>query len=775
VRLLVNYHPDEKGFLSLLSYHLKKHGLTAMSTSKTLTIGELLDLAKKSSADAILLCNEQTLKHCVPGDKPTLDKWRGSFLKFSVPTIVCNKLEHIHTVDHGGWLLDKDLEKFKYVHIPSPVFQMTVLDSIDKFEECLDVMEKCLFTSYDIETKTPDEPEDSLEVEPTIITCAGWTAALPDGTFKTYVLPFVNFGVDHWRSDSEYALAIQLMQEINHMKMAKCMHNGMYDATHSIVYHAEPYNYVLDTMAFAHAEFAELPKTLDFVASYQLHDYVYWKDEAEKAAKNKDINAYWMYNGKDTWYTARILVKQLRTLPVYAKKNYANKFKLVYPSLYCNFEGFAILQEKREELRAISVKELERAQTTLRVMFADPNFNPGSWQQVEKYIYHVVGAKRPRIGKSKSCTDEKNLLAVAEQHPLLYRMCMDIIEYRGAQKAIGTYYDFLQYKGRLLWAMNPFGTETERMACNASSFWCGTQVQNIPSYAKAMLVADEGHELIEIDNSQSEGRCTAYCSQEVALIQAIESKTHDFYRTLGTLFFRMKYEDVTDFFRNKVLKKIVHGTNYMMGGKTFTENIGLKILMETAKLLGIKLVPVPRANAKDQMTVLQFAKSLLEAYHVPFPRVREWYKEIYNEVKTTGRLTSPLGHVRIFFGDIGKKHSLLTGAVAHQPQNLSVEILNRGFWNVYKYLVLPSNGEFRLKAQIHDSILAQYPTYRRGYYAPRMKALMYNPVVVHGRTLIIPTDVKVGKVWKERDEDNLEGTVKYKVPEDVEKLYRISK
>src|SRR5690606_14314098 len=113
-----------------------------------------------------------------------------------------------------------------------------------------------------------------------------------------------------------------------------------------------------------------------------------------------------------------------------------------------------------------------------------------------------------------------------------------------------------------------------------------------------------------------------------------------------------------------------------------------------------------------------------------------WYQEIFNEVKSTGKLTSPLGHVRVFFGDISKKHSLLTGAVAHQPQNLSVEILNRGFWNIYKYLVLPSNGAFRVKAQIHDSVLAQYKEEDRAYYAPRMKALMYNPVVVHGRTLI---------------------------------------
>lgn len=765
MRVLVNYQPDEQAYLSQLAYLLRKHGAQAMSTSKTLTIGELLTLAKNANCSAILLCNEQTLRACVPGDKPTLDKWRGSRLNYSVPTIVLNSLKHLNTIDHGTWLMEKDLAKLKYIHLPVEPFEQIILDKVELFEEAYMDMEQCLVLSYDIETATQKPDLDTLEAGKTIITCASWTGLRKNGTLITYTLPFVNFWEDHWHTDQEYALALDFLQMVNKLPQAKAMHNGMYDCTHSIIYHAEPYNYTLDTMSFAHAEYAELPKTLDFVASYRVHDYIYWKDEADQASKKKDIKAYWRYNGRDTWYTMRILLDQLRHMPAYARTNYANKFKLVYPSLYCSFEGFLMDNTKRVEIRTKEIEKLEKARDLLRIMFADPNFNPGSWQQVELYIYNIMGAKRPRIGKSKSCTDEKNLLAVAEQHPLLYRMCMEIIEYRGAVKAVGTYMDFLQYKGRLLWALNPFGTETERMACNSSSLWCGTQVQNMPEYAKHMLIADPGYELIEIDNSQSEGRCTAYCSQEEALIKAIESKSHDFYRTLGTLFFNMKYEDVTDFFRNKVLKKIVHGTNYMMGGKTFVENIGLKILIQTAQQLGIKLVPVPTKNAKNEKTVLQFARELLEAYHVPFPRVREWYKEIYNEVKTTGRLTSPLGHVRIFFGDISKKHSLLTGAVAHQPQNLSVEILNRGFWNVYKHLTLPSNGKFRLKAQIHDSILAQYDMTERDYYASKMKALMYNPVVIRGRTLIIPTDVKVGQVWAECE--------KIKVTEEEEKKHRL--
>ncbi len=598
--------------------------------------------------------------------------------------------------------------------------------------------------------------EEALKGGSTLISCASWTAIMPDLSLVTYTLPMVDFGVDHWVSDRAYIAALCFLQAANALAQPKIMHNGMYDAMHSIIYHAPPVNYSLDTMGLAHSEFSELPKTLDFVASYQLYDYVYWKDDAEAASKKKDIRKYWAYNGKDTWYTARILLAQLRTIPAYARRNYAKQFKLIYPALYCGFEGFKIDQAKRVSLREEAQTTLDASKAVLKIMMADPNFNPGSWQQVEKYIYDVFGAKKPKIGKSKSCTDEKNLLAVALQHPLLAKVTSEILDYRGAQKAIGTYYDFLQINGRLLFALDPFGTETGRMASRASSLWVGTQVQNIPSYAKGMLVADDGFELIEPDMSQAEARCTAYCSQETKLIIALENKERDFYRTLGTLFFQMKYEDVTDFFRNKVLKKVVHGTNYMMGAKTFVENITVAILHQAASAMNLKLVPIPRKNQPSERTILGFAKDLLDAYHIPFPRVREWYKEIFNEVAATGKLTGPTGHVRVFFGDIKKNHNMLRGAVAHQPQNLSVSILNEGYWKVYKQLVLPSKGEFRLKAQVHDSMPAQYLKAKRDYYVPKMLALMDNPVSVHGRILRVPIDAKIGPSWGEME--------KYKAP-----------
>jgi len=755
MRILVNYTAAERNYLPVLQYHLRQRGLEAIASSQPYTISELLTKAQTSGCKAILICNADTLKNCVPGDKPTLDMYRGSRLNFSIPAIVCNSLTHTQTVDHGAWLLGKDLDKFKTIFNKPEEFSFTALTSVDMFEKAFLDMQESVFLSYDIETATIEDRDenDILRSSNTIITCCSWTSVSADLTLTTYVLPFVSFMQEHWVTDTDYGKAIKFMQQVNALPHAKSMHNGMYDVLHSIVYNAEPNNWCLDTMAMMHSEFSTLPKSLDFVASVHIPDYVQWKAEAAEASKEKDILRYWAYNGRDTWYTARLTIHYLRNMPAYARKNYATQFKFVYPFLYTAFEGILVNQDVRLKMRAEASAKVEKNLAALRVMFADPSFNPASPKQVQFYVYDVFGAKDPHIGMKKvngkkvrnsRGTDAKNLAAIGEQHPFLLRITDAIREYREAAKAISTYFDFDQLNSRLLYSINPFGTESGRASCNSSSFWVGTQVQNIPPYAKPMLQADEGYELCEVDNSQSEARCTAYLSQETHLIAALESKDRDFYKSLGTLFFGMPYEEVTKEFRNAVLKKIVHGTNYMMGAATFIENAGVANLLFAASVLGVN-ISMEDKPPEGSITLKQFANHLLESYHKPFPRVREWYAETKACIATTKMLVSPLGHTRYFFGDITKNHNMLRSAVAHGPQNLSVSILNIGLWKVWQ-LVKKSKAAIRLKAQIHDSILFQFLKGRDDLRAS-VVACLQNPVEVHGRSLLIPTDYKIGSDW----------------------------
>lgn len=757
MRILVNYSESDSNYLPLLRHTAKQLNLDLALTAKPRDIHTLLDLASKADCQGIFIANQITLTNILGNKKATLAHWRGSKLRYSIPVIIGDSLSKTVSTPAGKFLLENDLGKFLSTNVKVPAFSYTVLKTPALFAECYATLSSCDLIAYDLETKTLPSANE-LEAGPTLITCAGWTGVkIVDGEYAyyNYVLPFINYDGDHWLTEEEYAKAILLLQKVNALQIDKVMHNGLYDCTHSLVYRAVPSCWTLDTMGMMHSMYSELPKTLDFTASLFLPDYMQWKDDADAASKAKDIEKYWGYNAKDIFNTARICVHLLEHMPAYAKKNYKQKFRNVYPSLYCAFEGILIDQEARKEVREEETKRLDSNLATLRVMVSDKEFNPSSPKQVQFYVYDILGARDPRVGMRKDPktkrrtrtirgTDNKNLKAVGEQHPILNRVCEAIIDYREARKAVSTYMDFKQKNGRLLYALNPFGTETGRMSCETSNLWCGTQVQNIPKYAKKMLVRDEGYVLVEIDNSQSEARCTAYLARDYALAAALEDSEKDFYRSLGTLFFNMPYEEVTTEFRNKVLKKIVHGTNYMMGAKTFTENIGLSNLLLAAETMGLHITMAPKAM-QGEVKVLDFSRRLLEAYHGPFHRVRPWYQEIKYEIMSTGFLVSPLGWTRKFFADVSKNHQAFNSAVAHAPQNLSVSILDRSFWRMWQYQKqLPRI--IRIKAQIHDSIFFQIRKDKIGML-PEIVENLEMPVKVHGKTLRIPMDMELADNW----------------------------
>jgi DNA polymerase-1 len=381
-------------------------------------------------------------------------------------------------------------------------------------------------------------------------------------------------------------------------------------------------------------------------------------------------------------------------------------------------------------------------------MAASKSFNPRSPKQVGELLYDVIGAKPI---KGKKATGEKLLNQIAEQHPICRLFIEHLLLYREKAKAISTYFEFPQWQGRLLYGINPFGTDTGRAASHSSSFRLydeaekkeadriksyGTQIQNMPPYAKNMLIADEGYELGEADNNKSEARCVGYLSECLGLIAALSDDAKDFYKTLGTIFFGIPYEDVSKELRNSVLKRIVHGRNYLMGATTFIEHVGAAQLYEGARLLNYSV-----------KTLKAFAEYLLSLYNKPFPEFEDWYKEIKLEVVRSHTLVSPTGYTRYFFGDIMRDHRVFRGAVAHAPQNLSVMILNKGLWNVYTQIVLKEQGRFRLKAQIHDSIFWQSKIGMREYYKYKVLKCMDNPTTIKGRIMRIPVDVNFGHSW----------------------------
>lgn len=700
---------------------MKEAGLTGAATEKTYDITTLQRMASHAKCEAILLTNPDTLINLL-GEKATLDKYRGTRINYPIPVIVANPFEHIHSVTYGKWLLKNDLKKFHKLKVKPLPFDFIVVNTQETRSQALAFLKNCFLISFDIESDSAPQ-----------MTCISLTGLDHQGRVQVFVVPLVDFDKIHYSTPEELGETLVFIRTVAALDVIKVAFNGIYDSQYMTLYDAMPLNYLIDVMMLFWSKYAELPRSLDFVASILGYDYFFWKDESDAAKKNKDIRSYWAYCGKDSWWTMRCLLEMLTQLEDYQTHIYNRTFRLTFPVLYTAYQGMLINPEEKAKGKAEAEARLSVLLDNLRKMAASPTFNPQSSQQVAQLVYDIIGAKKEdKKGEGRS-TSAKVLNRVSMQHPLLARICGDVIKYREENKAISTYYEVEEKNGRLLFNLDPSGTETGRFACKASSFWVGTQIQNIPPYAKKYLWFDKDKIGIEADKNKSEARCVAYASQCVKLIEALEDPEKDFYKVCSELFFGIPWNEVTDEMRNDVTKHIIHGTHHCMGPEPFIDTA-----TPQAVFRAMKMVLTKTKNMQD------FVKYLLSLYHKAFPEVKNpYWANLLKDAAITGRTVSPLGWTRVFFGDPHKNHKVFRGIVAHQSQNLSVDLINESFWEVYRHLVLPSKGEFNLIAQIHDSILGQAVKGKEMYYAAKMREIMANSVEIHGRKMLIPVDFKM--------------------------------
>ena len=102
----------------------------------------------------------------------------------------------------------------------------------------------------------------------------------------------------------------------------------------------------------------------------------------------------------------------------------------------------------------------------------------------------------------------------------------------------------------------------------------------------------------------------------------------------------------------------------------------------------------------------------------------------------------------------GKSKTALNGYVAHCPQSLNAMTLNKAYLKVFYEIALPNPNDFKLMAQIHDSIFFQYRI-GRDDLALRVKELMEIPTEctdIRGitRTFTVPAALKSGgEYWSQ--------------------------
>ncbi|MGL4485291.1 MAG: DNA polymerase, partial [Anaerovoracaceae bacterium] len=408
---------------------------------------------------------------------------------------------------------------------------------------------------------------------------------------------------------------------------------------------------------------------------------------------------------------------------------------------------------------------LSDIQTALK----SPNFNPGSPKQLAR-MCKILGVKNVKS------TDSKDMQKYMAKNPLMSWVVPKILDYKKARKLLSTYIDSNLYGNRLLYSLNPFGTETARTASKASHLYTfhanrsgdaafesyGTQVQNLPAYAKQMMRADEGWLLFEIDKSASESWCTAALSRDENLWHTLNTK-EDFHCANASMFFGIPYEELYDIATGTKLnvplrdiaKRVNHGANYNMGAAILVETMGEANIFEARRLIlqSMEARNLQATYAYKSLLLCkqagQVAAYLLGLFDKAYPAIRgRWQQEVIREVLTTNKLVSPSGWTRYCFGNPASNKLDLNAYMAHSPQHLSVKLVNKSLIEIWRTLALPLGSHLRLKAQIHDSIFGQY---RIGHehIVHEAEKLMRVKVTVRGKELSIPNDIELGKeFWK---------------------------
>lgn len=673
----------------------------------------------------------------------TLDDYQGSMLhtpRDKVPVVILNPLANLMSVPHATPAAKRFIEKLTK---PETFFkQMPFKWEVATPQNLPEYYERwkqhARLISVDIETAVGDPDRR--------INCVGYAAWFPDsGTTECLVVPFTDTFFHAW------------VKKFNDLPQPKVLQNGLYDNLYFARWNCTIYNWLHDTQHLFHSMFSEYPKRLDFITAYALRDIRYWKDDG----KSGDLVDYYRYNARDCWATLNAYLALVDMAEVYAVRNYLKEFPLVFPCLHAELEGLRWDEERAKEVSESMSKDVDVEERDFVKMIAAPNFNLNSPKQV-KNLFKVLGVGHlPGTGAAE-------MLKAQAAHPLNNRILGELVSIKKKKKLLSYYFKEEKiWNGRLFYKSNPAGTDTGRLASTESSFWCGLQIQNFlrGETVKQCVTADPGWLLCEIDKAQSEARCVGYLAGETSLIDLVEGP-HDYHSWNAASFFGVPYEEIYDDALHKQLnpalrdlaKRTNHGANYNMGAGVMLATMGPKKVAQAKRVLG-------RPASESLKDVCAY---MLGVYEKTYPGIKgRWYESIIKEIGTTGRLVSPRGWTRIFFGRPSKYNKpMLNSAVAHPPQNLSVDIINEEFYNVWRASVYDSyykdgklipcalRGVVRIKAQIHDSIFFQYRVDRPD--APGIvSSIMNTSVKIKGadgvtRTMFIPSDIsKGGERWSQ--------------------------
>lgn len=749
----------------------------------------------------------------------TLEKMRGGVYEYGpdkIPVIVTYPITAIHQrlderivvnddgeedkqapyrVPDGAQILNWDWQKVGRFHAGKrrihPKFSYSVCRTLADCFAARDYLLGCSLISTDIETGN----------FPPQITCVGYTGLRPNGSVHSFVIPFYDEyaeGGTFWDSVDDHAVAWSVVRDINDSSVTKTMQNGAYDCAYFIRDRVPVRNYLLDSMILWWSVNMEMNKSLDFISSMLLDNFQYWKDDIKgdkideqgKSQKLGSMEAYWRYNALDCYYTLldTCFMAKLLTQSPAMQLNYNDAFSRNLSGIAMSMRGVRADYDRREFHRTQLTKDRDEAVERLRYMLDEPDFNINSSAHKRSLLYDLFGLReRNDKGRLIKQNEEKKgmnapsagkipLKMAKTEHPLFGLIIDKMEEAMTPDIQISNVCNMYLATDRFRTAFGAVGTDTTRFNSKKSNFWDGSNAQNIRKDYRDWLVADEHHLFLDVDYSQSDDVFVSYESEDPDKIALVESGK-DAHAVNGELFFGLAYDSIVAGKKAKdpkivhpvkgirqIAKRVVHGTNFQMAAMTLYVTMGRESVVTAAELLGHR-----DAGSWDQDRLVQLCGQLMLKYRRKYKRLnaKEWYRDIYNELKSKGSITNCFGITRRFLGnpeDNGTQRvatAFLGQSATAGNMNRVMREIDQGFipkkfrdgpnpmWDDEPRMMSKESHGFSFHLQVHDNFVPQvdmrHPLWRQA--AHNLLYVMDRPVIIKGRHVRIKAEAELGFRW----------------------------
>lgn len=528
--------------------------------------------------------------------------------------------------------------------------------------------------------------------------------------------------------------------------------NGMFDSSwlwYKDRIHVAPHWF--DTMLAHHTLYPWMPHNLGFICT-QYTTHPYYKDEGKAWKEEKQtpesIDNFWRYNVKDcciTWQAAHGMLKELEAQGL--KDFFFNHvMRLQHHLVRMVVGGVKVDETLREgihkQLESELTTHLEKFHRAVHQATGDDSYypNPLSSGQLAELLFSRLGL----VGRGSS-TDDENRERMYK-HPRTSGQARKVLEaldfYKEESKFFSTYIRTeidddgrarCEYKqtgvskapGRLSSAKVKWGHYDIR---SKQVVQHGMNLQNQPSRARAMFIADEGYTFVYADGSQAESRYVGWDAEITQWMEDYERARldgkYDAHRSLASSMFNVPYDDVP----------------------TADEENGVKTIRYIAKRCrhGLNYRMMPDRLASTTGLPIHEAKRAFDLYHRINPELRRWWQKLESEAKSSRMLYNSYGRRLFIQGDTSDPETL-ESIVAFRPQSTIGDKVSRVIYLCEDDDEWPCDA--RMALNVHDAVVALAPIDKAKTVAKIIKRHMEEPICVRPTLppLIIPADIGIAE------------------------------